>query len=64
VFVADHIPASLQTIVEFVNEQMKAAEVLAVEVKQHRGEGLTVLTTQIIGRTSTGPTHQVGKREA
>jgi hypothetical protein len=52
-FVADHIPASLQTIVEFLNEQMKATEVLAVEVKQHRGEGQTVLTTQIIGRTST-----------
>lgn len=53
VFVADHIPVSLQTIVEFLNEQMKAAEVLAVEVKQHRGDGLTVLTTQLIGRTST-----------
>jgi hypothetical protein len=53
VFVADHIPASLQTIVEFLNEQMRAAEVLAVEVKQHRGDGLTVLTTQLIGRTST-----------
>jgi hypothetical protein len=53
VFVADEIPASLQTIVEFLNEQMRAAEVLAVEVKQHKGDGVTVLTTQIIGRTST-----------
>jgi hypothetical protein len=53
VFVADHVPASLQTIVEFLNEQMRAAEVLAVEVNQHKGDGLTVLTTQIIGRTST-----------
>jgi hypothetical protein len=53
VFVADEIPASLQTVVEFLNEQMRAAEVLAIEVKQHRGDGVTVLTTQIIGRTST-----------
>jgi hypothetical protein len=53
VFVADDIPASLQTVVEFLNEQMKSAEVLAVEVKQHRGRGQTVLTTQLIGRTST-----------
>lgn len=52
VFVADHIPATLQTIVEFLNEQMQAAEVLAVEVKQHPGDGLTVLTTQVIGQTS------------
>lgn len=53
VFVADVIPASLQTVVEFLNEQMRAAEVLAVEVKQHKADGVTVLTTQIIGRTST-----------
>jgi hypothetical protein len=53
VFVADEIPASLQTVVEFLNEQMRAAEVLAVEVKQHKGDGVTILTTQIIGRTST-----------
>ena len=53
VFVADEIPASLQTVVEFLNEQMRAAEVLALEVKQHKGDGVTVLTTQIIGRTST-----------
>ena len=53
VFVADEIPASLQTVVEFLNEQMRATEVLAVEVKQHKGDGVTVLTTQIIGRTST-----------
>lgn len=52
VFVADEIPASLQTVVEFLNEQMRAAEVLALEVKQHKGDGVTVLTTQIIGRTS------------
>jgi hypothetical protein len=53
VFVADHIPTTLQTIVEFLNEQMRAAEVLAVEVKQHKGNGFTVLTAQLIGWTST-----------
>ena len=53
IFVADYIPASLRTIVEFLNEQMRAAEVLAIEVKQHKGDGVTVLTTEVIGRTST-----------
>jgi hypothetical protein len=52
VFVADHIPTTLQTIVEFLNEQMSETEVLAIEVKQHKGEGLTVLTTRTIGKTS------------
>ena len=53
VFVADEIPASLQTVVEFLNEQLRDTEVLAVEVKHIKGDGVTVLTTQIIGRTST-----------
>ena len=35
-FVADKIPSELQRIVEFLNAQMRAAEVLAVEIKQAR----------------------------
>ena len=38
-FVADEIPSELRRIVEFLNEQMKSAEVLAVEIKQFTGEG-------------------------
>ena len=34
VFVADAIPRELETIVNFLNDQMQATEVLAIEVKQ------------------------------
>ena len=39
-FVADDVPASLRRIVEFLNEQMDPAEVLAVEVRQYEGQGI------------------------
>lgn len=52
VFAADHIPATLQRIVEFLNEQMRPAEVLGVEVQQFRGQGQTTLVPTIVGRTS------------
>ena len=52
-FVADYIPTELQRIVEFLNEQMKPAEVLAVEVKQYTGDGdLRTLVPTVIGQTA------------
>ncbi len=51
-FVADEIPRELQRIVEFLNEQMDPAEVLAVEIKKF-AEGTTqALVPKVIGRTS------------
>jgi hypothetical protein len=52
VFVADRIPAELQRIVEFLNEQMDPAEVLAVEVRQFTGQGITTLAPRVVGQTS------------
>lgn len=52
VFVADKIPSELQRIVEFLNEQMDPAEVLALEVKQYMGQGLKTLVPKIIGLTA------------
>ncbi len=52
VFVADRIPDELKRIVEFLNEQMDPAEVLALEVKQYAGQGLITLVPRVIGRTS------------
>lgn len=52
VFVADKIPAELQRIVEFLNEQMRPAEVLAVEVQQYRGDGVTTLVPRLVGATA------------
>lgn len=54
VFVADAIPRELRRIVEFLNEQMVRAEVLAIEVKQYAdaaGDHHT-LVPQLIGDTA------------
>ncbi len=52
-FVADEIPSELQTIVEFLNEQMSSAEVLAIEIKQYGGERGKTLVSRAIGQTAT-----------
>ena len=58
VFVADVIPPELRRIVEFLNEQMDPAEVLAIEVKQYagsdEGDGAMVrtLVPRVFGQTA------------
>lgn len=52
VFAADEIPPELERIVEYLNEQMRTTEVLAVELKQYRGGDLTTLVPRVLGRTS------------
>ena len=39
IFVADAVPPELKRIVEFLNQQMNPAEVLALELRQYVGEG-------------------------
>lgn len=51
VFLADTIPAELRRVVEFLNEQMDPAEVLAIEVKQFVGEGMRTLVPRVLGQT-------------
>ena len=53
-FVADEIPDPLERVVEFLNAQMPHIEVLAVEIKQFRGESFQTLVPRVIGR-SAGP---------
>jgi len=53
VFVADVIPAELRRVVEFLNQQMDPAEVLAIEVKQFIGEGMKTLVPRVLGQTET-----------
>ena len=57
-FVADGIPDELARVVEFLNEQMPAIEVLAVEIKQFRGETGQTLVPRVIGRTTAAPTRR------
>ncbi len=53
-FVADEIPASLQRLVEFLNEQMPRVEVLALEIRQYRAVGSKTgaLVPRLVGQTS------------
>jgi hypothetical protein len=50
-FVADVIPPELRRIVEFLNEQMDPAEVLAVEIRQYTGKDLTTMVPRVFGQT-------------
>ncbi len=52
IFVADRIPPELQRIVEFLNGQMDPAQVLAFEVRQFVGQGLTALVPRVVGQTA------------
>jgi len=53
VFVADAIPPSLRRIVEFLNEQLRQAEVIAIEVKQYvaRDGQVRTFVPRVVGRT-------------
>jgi len=53
VFVADSIPSELRRLVEFLNEQMTSVEVLAVEVKQFVGDGISAIAPRLLGMTET-----------
>jgi len=48
IFAADIIPPELRRIVEFLNEQMNPAEVVAVEIRQYVGTGLRTLVPTVI----------------
>ena len=51
-FVADEIPDPLERVVVFLNTQMAHIEVLAVEVKQFRGDAIQAVVPRVIGRTA------------
>ncbi len=54
-FVADEIPVQLQSIVEFLNNQMNSTQVLAVAIPQYVGEdGLTAYVPRLLGQTAQG----------
>jgi hypothetical protein len=63
VFVADQIPPELQRIVEFLNEQMDPAEVLAVEIKQFAAQQLKTLVPRVIGQTAEAQQKKPGSAD-
>ena len=52
IFVADVIPMELLHIIEFLNGQMDPAQVMALEVRQFVGQGLTALVPKVVGQTA------------
>lgn len=71
VFVSDRIGAELRRIIEYLNRQMNATEVLAIEVKQYtdaEGEHQTIVP-RVVGdtaeaRAAKSPTSRVGASTA
>lgn len=62
-FVADDIPPELQRVVEFLNEGMPNAEVLAVAVPLHQDEsGRALLAPRLIGATEAANLRRGGRR--
>ncbi|RVE99717.1 hypothetical protein CN172_01015 [Sinorhizobium meliloti] len=56
-FVADRIPKELSRIVEFLNEQMRPAEVLAIEIEQFASAtGIRTLVPRLVGQTERAQT--------
>lgn len=47
IFAADLIPPELRRVVEFLNEQMNPAEVLAIEIRQYVGTGVRTLVPSV-----------------
>ena len=60
IFVSDEIPASLRRVVEFLNQQMDPAEVLAVEIRQYAGGSLKTLVPRVMGQTSEALIRKAG----
>lgn len=60
-FIADDIPEPLKRVVEFLNAHMQEIEVLAVEIKQFRGESTQTLVPRVIGRTAAAPATTSGR---
>ena len=63
-FVADEIPPELRRVVEFLNEQMDPAEVLAIEIRQFVGQNLKTLVPRVIGQTASAEQKKTVTRQS
>lgn len=64
VFVADLVPLELRSIVEFLNQQMDPAEVLAVEIKQYVNGNQKTLVPKVIGQSVKAQARKTSGRVA
>ncbi|HYM20986.1 MAG TPA: hypothetical protein VEW28_08285 [Candidatus Kapabacteria bacterium] len=51
ILIADEIPTEMLRIIEFLNGQMKPAEILGVEIRQFTNENLKTLVPTVVGMT-------------
>lgn len=53
VFVADKIPGTLSTLIDFLDRNVDSMEIYGVEVRQYHSDGGILLTSTVIGGTAT-----------
>jgi hypothetical protein len=63
IFVADAIPPELRRVIEFLNEEMRSVEVLAIEIRQFVGPGIQTLVPTVIGQTAVAEGRRRGQTE-
>lgn len=51
-FVSDSIPTELQTVIEYLNEQMHDAEAFGVSITRYVGHDLSVLVPRVVGSSA------------
>ncbi len=62
-FVADVIPPELRRVVEFLNEQMDPAQVLALEIRQFVGGEMKTLVPRLLGQSEFAQRKKSGANE-
>lgn len=62
VLISDRIPAPLQQLVEFLNQQMDHAEVLAVEISQYASDSGKIIIPRLIGITPASEKKSISPR--
>ncbi len=62
VLISDRIPAPLQQLVEFLNQQMDHAEVLAVEISQYASDNGKIIIPRLIGITPASEKKSISPR--
>lgn len=55
IFVADAIPESLKTIIEFLDRNMPSIEVYGVEIKRYKTNNISMLTSTFVGGSFPKP---------
>jgi hypothetical protein len=60
-FVSESVPMELQRVVEFLNEEMKSVEVLAIEIKRYSNAGGSrAFVARVIGQTAVAVAKPAG----